>query len=134
MADTSTVTIDLDVIEKYNALVKESIGGDSVYIRAKETLESFLQDSEMTEVEKANTLSDMLGNMVTGLTNQSMNTALAMAKDDREAPYMLTKIKADSMMIDEQRDKVAAEVKKPEFLGTKVFKEYSLQFIDQSSL
>jgi hypothetical protein len=41
---TITVTNELDVLSKYEALVKESLGSESVYVRTKETLQKCINN------------------------------------------------------------------------------------------
>ena len=77
MTDTSTIAVPLEVIGKYRALVEESLNGTSVYIRAKETMESLFQDGDINSTDKAQAISTTVTSMVTAITNSSMATALS---------------------------------------------------------
>ena len=96
MADTSTVTIDLDVLDKYNALVKESLGGDSVYIRAKETVEALVADGSLDDADKAKVISEVVGGAVNGITNSAMSTALQWSTQEKE--LALKKLEMDQQL------------------------------------
>lgn len=97
MTDTSTVTIPLEVVGKFQALVKESLGGESVYIRAKETLQQMFADSEINSTDKAAALGTIVGSMVNGITSSSMATALEWAKYEKE--LALKKLEMDQQLL-----------------------------------
>ena len=84
MTDTSQVAGTVDVISKYNALVKESLGGDSVYIRAKETVQQLVADGSLDDAQKAEVLSGIIGGAVSSITNSAMSSALDWAKYEKE--------------------------------------------------
>ena len=96
MADTSTVTIDLDVLTKYNELVKESLGGDSVYIRAKETVEALVADGSLDDAQKATVISEVIGGAVNGITSSAMSTALQWSMQEKE--LALKKLEMDQQL------------------------------------
>jgi hypothetical protein len=96
MADTSLVTSTLDVITKYNALVKESLGGDSIYIRAKETLHELVADGSIDETQKATIISDMIGSAISSITNSSMSAALDWSKSEKDLE--LKKLEMDQQL------------------------------------
>lgn len=79
-----TVTNDLDVVNKYNQLVKESLDGESVYIRTKETLQELFETSNFTSREKSEILANILGSLNTTLVNASMSTAMQWANQEKE--------------------------------------------------
>lgn len=89
MATIST-TNELDVLEKYESLVKESLGSESVYIRTKETLDELFQDNTITSADKAKIISNVLANLNTALVNGAMSTALQWA--DKEKDVELRKL------------------------------------------
>lgn len=97
MTDTSTVTISLDVVEKYETLVSNSLDGDSVYIRAKETMEEMFQNSDINSTDKAQAISSIVGNMVNAITSSSMTTALEWAKYEKE--LALKKLELDQQLL-----------------------------------
>jgi hypothetical protein len=96
MASTNTVTGTLDVISKYNALVKESLGGDSVYIRAKETLQELVKDGSIDDSQKAKIISEVLGSAVNSITNSSMAAALDWSKAEKDVE--LKKLEMDQQL------------------------------------
>ena len=96
MPDTSTVTNELDVISKYSSLVKESIGGDSVYIRAKETVEALVTDGSIDDAQKASIISEVIGGAVSGITSSAMSTALQWSMQEKE--LALKKLEMDQQL------------------------------------
>lgn len=108
-----TVT-DLNIVTNFNALMVASLGADSIYIRTKETLTELLtgevgEQSSMTASERSAVLSEALAGMTTAITSQAMQTALQMAKEDRDAPYEYAKVVADVKLKQEQADKMEEE-------------------------
>lgn len=96
MPDTSTVIADLDVLDKYTSLVKESLGGDSVYIRAKETIEALVADGAIDDAQKALVISEVIGGAVNGITSAAMGTALQWAAQEKELE--LKKLEMDQQL------------------------------------
>lgn len=78
------VDTNLDVASKYEILVKQSLGGDSVYIRAKETVEDLVNSGAIDEAQKAEIISNIVTGAVNAITNASMSTALNWAQSEKE--------------------------------------------------
>lgn len=97
MSDTSSVTSTLDVLEKYNALVAASLGGDSAYIRAKETIQSLVTDGGVDDAKKAEVLSSIIGGMVNSITGSAMSSALEWAKYEKD--LSLKKLELDQQLL-----------------------------------
>ena len=81
---TITVTNELDVAEKYETLVKQSLAGNSAYIRAKETIQDLVNSGSIDESQKAEVISSVLGSMINNITSSSMSTAMAWANAEKE--------------------------------------------------
>lgn len=79
-----TVTNELDVIEKYECLVRQSLSGESAYIRAKETIQELFADGTITSAEKATVVSNVVSSIAGSIANTSMTTALAWAQAEKE--------------------------------------------------
>jgi len=113
MASTQVYTKEtinkLDVLSPYKELMEASMSKDSIYIHAKETMQSFFENSNMTDADKASVLSGMLTQMVAGVTSNAMNSAIAIAKEDRDGAYQLTAVREDTLLKQEQRDKLAED-------------------------
>lgn len=82
-----TITNTYDVIAKYVALINESLGTDSVYIRTKETLDSLLASGSLSGTDKAKIIAEVLNGMNSNLVNGAMNTALQWAKSEKDNEY-----------------------------------------------
>ena len=106
---TKEVVADLDVINIYKELMNVSTGQGSVYLHAKETLIDIYENSSMTDQVKATVIAQTISGIATGITGQALQAAITIAKENREGAYVLTKIKADTLLTQEQTDKVAAE-------------------------
>jgi len=100
---------ELDVEAKYEKLMKASVGADSIYIRAKDTMTSYLDDSSTTKEERAKTLAAFLDNMTASLSANAMGTALAWAKEERDGVYEITKLREDTLLVQAQREKVGQD-------------------------
>lgn len=88
-----SITTDFDVLEKYESLVSESLDGESVYIRAKETVEALVAEGSLDDAKKAEIISNVVGSIVSSITNSSMSTALAWATSEKE--FALRKLEAE---------------------------------------
>ena len=100
---------DLEVIDTYKELMAASTGQDSAYLKAKETLNDIISDNSMTGTEKSAIVAQTISAIATSITQSAMQTALAIAKENRDGKYALTKVMEDTKLVKEQTDKVAAE-------------------------
>ena len=106
---TPEVIGDLDVLDTYKELMEASVGDGSVYLRAKETLVSVYAESSMTDQMKASIIAQTISTIATQMTAQAMQGAIQIAKENRDGKYILTKLKADTLLTQEQADKAAAD-------------------------
>lgn len=97
---TTAVTSDIQVLPKYLSLVAESLSGDSVYIRTKETVEALVKEGALDDAQKAQTLSQVLGSAVNSITNASMTTALEWAKAEKQLELEKLKLDAELAVLD----------------------------------
>jgi hypothetical protein len=81
---TITITDELDVASKYNILVKQSLSGDSAYIRAKETIADLVADGAIADSQKAEIISNIIGSISSTITTASMSTAMQWASAEKE--------------------------------------------------
>lgn len=98
------------VLEYYKALMSASTEQDSLYIKAKETVTQILDEAGLDARERANILSQTIGGMVSGISAQSMQGAIDLAKDNRDASYVLAKLCADTELTNKQVEKVTADI------------------------
>lgn len=90
---TSDVSSTLNVVPKYEELVKQSLDGESAYIRAKETLEELFKESSLSDAQRSDALVAVVSNVVNSITTASMSTALEWAK--AESDIALKKIQLE---------------------------------------
>jgi len=107
----------IDVIGKYSALIAESLGTDSVYIRTKETLTELVSRGDLSSADKAKVISDVMSNINNSLVNASINTALNWAKEEKdnefkkkEFEYQLDVLEQQKLMEIAKISQVRAEV------------------------
>lgn len=81
---TINVTTDLEVMDRYIALIKESLNTDSVYARTKETLQEFFDKGSMSDTDRANIISQVMTNLNNSLVNAAMGTALDWSKSEKD--------------------------------------------------
>lgn len=105
----TTGDIDSNVVDIYKKLMAASVGVDSVYIRAKETMSEVFKDGTIKANERAEIMANMLGQLTSSITNQAMTTAFAIAKDNKESPYALAKVSEDTRLTGNQADKITKE-------------------------
>ncbi len=101
----------LDVIDKYTSLITESLDTNSVYIRAKETLEALVASGDLSSADKAKVVAEVLNNLNNSLVNASMNTALAWAKAEKDAEFQKEELGYKVDVIEQQALTEAAKVK-----------------------
>lgn len=97
MSNTSQIVSSIDVLSKYNALVKESLGGDSIYVRAKETIQALVSEGSIDDTKKAEILSSVIGGAVNAITSSSMASALEWTKYEKELE--LKKLELDQQLL-----------------------------------
>lgn len=90
---TISVTTDFDVLSKYESLVKESLDGESAYIRAKETLQELFDDNSISESDRSTILTGIIGAAVNTITTSSMSAAVQWAQAEKE--FALRKLEAE---------------------------------------
>lgn len=101
----------LDVINKYTSLINESLDTNSVYIRAKETLEALVASGDLSSADKAKVVAEVLNNLNNSLVNASMNTALEWAKAEKTFEFEKEELGYKVDVIDQQAEVEAAKVK-----------------------
>ena len=96
MTNTTQVSATVDVVTKYTALVTASLNGDSVYIRAKETIKELVSDGTLDGAKQAEIISGIIGGVVSSITSSAMSTALDWAK--YETDTALKKLEMDQSL------------------------------------
>ena len=84
---TINIPSTLDVLTKFNCLMKESVDSDSIYIRAKETLDAFFKEYSINSADKAQVIANVVGGMASSITSASMSTALQWAAKEQDAEF-----------------------------------------------
>ena len=81
---TISVTSSLDVLEKYQILVTQSLGGESAYIRAKETIQDLVATGSIDEAQKAQIISNIVSSVINNINSSSMSAAMSWANAEKE--------------------------------------------------
>lgn len=111
---TISITNDFDVLNKYESLVKESLDGGSPYIRAKETLQDLFEQNSISESQKAEVISSVIGQAVNSITTAAMNGAIQWSQLEKD--FALRKLETEIQLdiLANQRDLAAAQVAQAE--------------------
>lgn len=103
------LTAPLDVVDTYKELMAVSVGQGSIYLKAKETIMQYVEDGNLSEREKADIVSKHITDMANSMTAQTLQVALAISKENRDAPYTLTKLREDTKLVSANVTRVEAE-------------------------
>lgn len=109
---TVAISSELEVLDKYLVLVKESLGSESVYIRTKETLTDLFENSSLTSTERAGILSNVLGTLSNSLTNGAMDTAIKWASAEKDLAMRKLELERQLDILDEERALKKAQTEK----------------------
>lgn len=99
---TVNVSNKLDVVCKFAALMQESVAGESLYIRAKETLESIYKDNSITSADKGEVIANVIGSMSSSITASAMATALQWASKEVDIELEKLKLAKELDLLDQQ--------------------------------
>lgn len=110
---TISISSDLDVLSKYDSLIAQSLGGESVYIRAKETIEDLAAAGDLSDADKAKVISEVISSLNSALVSTSMSTALSWAQAEKaialqklELAPQLDILEQDKLLKEAQADQV----------------------------
>jgi hypothetical protein len=108
----TTPTKDLDVISKYKALLAESLGSDSVYIRTKETYETLAASGDLKDADKAKILAETLSSMNGSLANSCMQAALSWASTEKDLEFKKVELAKQLAIMDADKALKDAQIEK----------------------
>lgn len=129
MANTTiAVSTSLDVIDRYRELVEASLDGDSIYIRAKETVERLYENSDITDTKKAEVIANTIASMANSISASSMQLALQWESQEaelglkkEELEYKIDLMKLEALKADQE---VAGSEANKHLLQAKLIREY----------
>jgi len=101
---------EIEVIAKYKSLMKATICDESIYERTKVALFVHFQDLQITELEKAKIVGEYMAQLSTQMSAVSMQSAVSWAKEERDASYVLAKVKAETELLLANRIKAEEEI------------------------
>ena len=122
-AYTQVEVNNIDIVNTYKKLMAASTGQGSIYLRAKETMIDLVTKGQLSETDKAQLLSKHMTDLSLGLSTQAMEMAYRLDKENRDAPYTLTKLKEDTRLVTASIAKTEADAKDTE--GNANLKIYS---------
>lgn len=113
MQALADVNVNLDVMPKFAALMKESVGADSFYVRLKETLDELLdRQSIHSNVDTTALISNVLTSVTNSATSACMQTALQWVSTEKELLLKKFQIAKDLELADEDKALKAAQAEK----------------------
>ena len=105
----------LQVEEKFKSLIAVATGPDSAYIHAKESMQSYFASSEdlatLTQEERTMLLSKFVSDLALGITGKMIDAAIKITTEDRDAPYVLSKLIAEVVQTKTQTAKIETDDK-----------------------
>lgn len=113
MADIDVTNI-LDVAEKYETLVKQSLSTNSAYIRAKETIQDLVDSGAIDEAQKAEIISNIVGGIINNITSSSMSTAMSWAKEEKDIALKKLELAKALDILDEDKFLKQAQIQQVE--------------------
>jgi hypothetical protein len=133
-----SLTTELDVLNKYTALLKESLGSESVYIRAKETIEDLAREGDLPDSEKAKMIAEVVGGLSGSLANASMSAALQWASSEKELAFKKIQLEKELDILDSDKElkDVQIEKVKTEDVATQaqMIRTYGTPTVDANNL
>lgn len=118
---TITLNTDLDVSSKYKELVERATDGDSIYIRAKETLEKLWESGSIDAGSKAEVTVQIFSALNNTVVTNAMNTALQWEAQEK-------KLAMDKLKLEYELDLLKAQAKTQDIAsGTEMAKKQLTQ-------
>lgn len=112
---TIAMTSDIDVVTRYNDLMRESLGTDSVYIRAKETIEELAAEGDLKDSDKAKIISEVISGLSGSLANACMSTALQWASTEKDLQLKKLKLEQELDILTQDELLKQEQVKKVKY-------------------
>lgn len=103
---------DLEVKSVFNELMQASTERGSMYLRAKETIIDYVEKGQLDEREKAALVAKHITELAQSMTAQTLQAAVQVAKENRDAKYALTKLREDTKLTTAQTKKILADLDK----------------------
>ena len=107
------ITIDtdttLEVVSKYQELSVALTDVDSMYLKAKETLDELFKTNTMTAVDKANIISTTLSNITIQSSQMVLNTALQWCTAEKQVLFDKMKLSYELQQINQGSLKIAQD-------------------------
>ena len=108
---TILIETNLDVIKKQRALVKEALGKEGIYIRAKETLIDLLDRGSLTDEARSAVIAETISKMVGDITASSMSVGLQWASQEKELALKKEELELQLDILTAQKDKLDEDIK-----------------------
>lgn len=108
---TILIETTLDVIKKQRALVKEALGKEGIYIRAKETLIDLLNTGALTDEARSAVIAETISKMVGDITASSMSVGLQWASQEKEFILKKEELELQLDILAAQKDKLDEDIK-----------------------
>ena len=103
------IVATLSVEEKYKKLIGASLGKESAYIKAKETVQDLVERSGMSERDRISIVANTIASVAAQMDAKAMDSALLWAKEERDGAYELAKTAADTVYVTAQTTKLTVD-------------------------
>lgn len=98
---TVNLSKTLDVMQRFTCLMQESVAGESIYIRTKETLDAIFKDNSMNSADKAQVIANVIGGMANSITSAAMATALQWVAKEQELEFEKLRLEKELDVLDQ---------------------------------
>jgi len=132
----TTIVMDttLDVVNKYNELVQEALGDESIYARMKENLVDLLADGNLKDTDRAKIIGEAMSNMAVGLSGQLMDAALKLTAQEKDLVLKKTELEYKLSILDKESSKANEEIENArearKLAQAKRLREYGVATLD----
>lgn len=132
----TTIVMDttLDVVNKYNELVQEALGDESIYARMKENLVDLLADGNLKDTDRAKIIGEAMSNMAVGLSGQLMDAALKLTAQEKDLVLKKTELEYKLSILDKESSKANEEIENAKearkLAQAKRIREYGIATLD----
>jgi len=126
--DVTSINTDLDVSSKYKELVEMATDGDSIYIRAKETLEKLWESGDIDAGSKAEVTVQIFSALNNAVVTNAMSTALQWEAQEKQLEIAKMKLEYELDLLKAQAETQAiatdTEMAKKQLTQAQVIRQY----------
>ena len=105
----TVASLKVEALSIFEGLMETSTGDKSIYKDAMDKIDLISTNEKFSESERAKMIAELAASIVGSITNQAMQVAFQLAKEDRDATYAYPKVTAEISHLDAQSNKIDTE-------------------------